>query len=197
LINKLPDITNQLHEQWLLVRKNTPKHDYGNYPNNENGTVIDNITWLMWEQNMWEKITYEEAIEKANESDLWWYDDWRLPNAKELQSIVDYTKSPQTTNTPAIDNIFNTSKIIDPDWNDNYPFFWTSTTHLDWKIPESNWVYIAFWEAQWEMHWKLMDVHWVWAQRSDPKSGKISDFPTYFGSQGDVRYVYNYVRCVR
>lgn len=31
------------------------------------------------------------------------YTDWRLPNAKELQIIVDYTRSPATTDSAAID----------------------------------------------------------------------------------------------
>ena len=43
----------------------------------------------------------------------------------------------------------------------------------------------------------LMDVHGARAQRSDPKSGNIANYPDYFGPQGDVRYVYNYVRAVR
>lgn len=42
-----------------------------------------------------------------------------------------------------------------------------------------------------------MDVHGAGAQRSDPKSGNKNDYPQYFGPQGDVRYVYNYVRSVR
>ena len=43
----------------------------------------------------------------------------------------------------------------------------------------------------------LMDVHGAGCQRSDPKSGNSDDYPQFFGPQGDVRYVYNYVRCVR
>jgi hypothetical protein len=34
-------------------------------------------------------------------------------------------------------------------------------------------------------------------KRSDPKSGDPDDYPSYFGHQGDVRRVYNYVRLVR
>jgi hypothetical protein len=43
----------------------------------------------------------------------------------------------------------------------------------------------------------LMDVHGAGSQRSDPKSGDPGDYPAYFGPQGDVQYVYNFVRCVR
>ena len=57
--------------------------------------------------------------------------------------------------------------------------------------------YIAFGEAQGQMFGTLMDVHGAGAQRSDPKTGNAADYPQYFGPQGDVRYVFNYVRAVR
>ena len=125
------------------------------------------------------------------------YDDWRLPNAKELQSIVDYSRSPQTSGTAAIDPIFETTEIQDPEGKRQYPYFWTSTTHLDGRNPYSSAVYIAFGAAQGKMHNRLMDVHGAGSQRSDPKSGSAKDYPQYFGPQGDLRYVFNYVRCVR
>ena len=43
----------------------------------------------------------------------------------------------------------------------------------------------------------LMDVHGAGCQRSDPKSGNSDKYPEFWGPQGDVRYVYNYVRVVR
>lgn len=53
-----------------------------------------------------------------------------------------------------------------------YPYFWSSTTHLDGNNPYSSAVYVAFGEAQGVMDGKLMDVHGAGAQRSDPKVGK-------------------------
>lgn len=121
-----------------------------------------------------------------------------MPNAKELQSIVDYSRSPETTGSPAIDPLFYTTEISDPDGSEGqYPYFWTGTTHMDGRNPYSSAVYIAFGEAQGEMRGRLMDVHGAGSQRSDPKSGPVDDYPQFFGPQGDVRYVYNYVRCVR
>lgn len=58
-------------------------------------------------------------------------------------------------------------------------------------------MYIAFGEAQGEMFGNLLDVHGAGSQRSNPKSGNVNDYPIYFGPQGDVQYVFNYVRCVR
>jgi len=181
-----------------MVRGNT---NYGknNFIDNGDGTVSDYATGLMWQKaddgnaRDWEaSLAYSENLELAG------YTDWRLPNAKELQSIVDYTRSPQTTKSPAIDPVFLTSEIKDPEGKaGQYPFFWTSTTHLDGVNPNAGAVYIAFGEGQGKMRNTLMDVHGAGCQRSDPKSGNEDKYPTYFGPQGDVRYVYNYVRSVR
>ncbi|MEP1487693.1 MAG: DUF1566 domain-containing protein [Algibacter sp.] len=187
---------NKMH--FRMVRGNT-KYGENNLVDNGDGTVSDYATGLMWQKaddgkgrNWEESLVYAENIELAN------YSDWRLPNAKELQSIVDYSRSPQTTNSPAINPIFKTTEINDPENNaGQYPFFWTSTTHLDGRNPYASAVYIAFGEGQGKMHNNLMDVHGAGCQRSDPKSGNINVYPEYFGPQGDVRYVYNYVRCVR
>ena len=181
-----------------MVRGNS---EYGknDFVDKEDGTISDLATGLMWQQtddgtskNWEEALNYAENLELAN------YNDWRLPNAKELQSIVDYLRSPKTTNSPAINSIFQTTEITDPNGNNgHYPFFWTGTTHLDGVNPYASAVYIAFGEGQGKMNNILMDVHGAGCQRSDPKNGNKSDYPQFFGPQGDVRYVYNYVRCVR
>ncbi len=180
-----------------MVRGNT---EYGknSFFNNEDGTVSDSATGLMWQTaDDGNKRDWEESLDYAEGLELATHNDWRLPNAKELQSIVDYSRSPQTTNSPAIDLMFETTKIEDPDGNDQYPFFWTSTTHMDGVNPYNAAVYIAFGDGQGKINETLMDVHGAGCQRSDPKSGNINDYPQYFGPQGDVRYVYNFVRCVR
>ena len=41
-----------------------------------------------------------------------------------------------------------------------------------------------------------MDVHGAGSQRSDPKSGSASEYPTGHGPQGDAIRIENYVRCV-
>jgi hypothetical protein len=111
---------------------------------------------------------------------------------------VDYTRSPQTSESPAINPLFVTTEITDPEGNPGqYPFFWTGTTHLDGVNPYLSAVYIAFGEGLGKMNNMLIDVHGAGCQRSDPKSGDKEFYPQFFGPQGDVGYVYNYVRCVR
>ena len=179
-----------------LVRGN-PDYGINVFIDNKDGTITDNATGLMWQQSTEEKgYNWKDALAYAENLTLGGYDDWRLPNAKELQSIVDYSRSLQTTNSPAIDSLFNIARI-DIDGGTNYPFLWTGTTHLDGINPFDSAAYIAFGEALGKMRNKLVDVHGAGAQRSDPKSGLASDYPDYFGPQGDIRYVYNYILCVR
>lgn len=181
-----------------MVRGNT-SYGVNDFVDNGDGTISDNATGLMWQQSDdgktrdWENsLSYAENLELAGHSD------WRLPSAKELQSIVDYTRCPDVTNSAALDPVFTATSFNDPEGNPGqYGYYWTGTSHLDGSNPYSSAVYIAFGEAQGQMNGNLMDVHGAGAQRSDPKSGNLTDYPEYWGPQGDVRYVYNYVRCVR
>ena len=170
--------------------------DYGknNFVDNNDGTITDNATGLIWQQtDSQQGLNWEEALQYAEDLDLGGHDDWRLPNAKELQSIIDYTRSPETSNSAAIDPIFDISSIIDEAGENDYPYFWTSTTHLDGPVPESGAVYIAFGKALGKMHDTIMDVHGAGAQRSDPKTGEAMSR----GPQGDMIRVNNYIRAVR
>lgn len=174
------------------VRGNT---DYGinDFVTNGDGTVTDHATGLMWQQSDSEAThAWEQALAYAEGLELAHYRDWRLPSAKELQSIVDYTRSPMTTGTAAIDtNFFDVTEIES--------FYWSSTTHLD-GAPESvgNYaVYLSFGRALGWMDGTLIDVHGAGAQRSDPKSGTpVLEDPGH-GPQGDILRISNAVRCVR
>ncbi len=170
-----------------------------NFVDNNDGTISDLATGLMWQKaDDGVARDWEEALNYAENAEIGGYTNWRLPNAKELQSIVDYSRSPQTTGSPAINPIFETTEINYPDGSPgHFPFFWSGTSHLDGKNPFSNGVYIAFGEGLGKMNGTIMDVHGAGCQRSDPKSGNRSDYPQYRGPQGDIRYVYNFVRCVR
>ncbi|MCP3876621.1 MAG: DUF1566 domain-containing protein [Desulfobacteraceae bacterium] len=162
---------------------------------NDNGTITDQATGLVWmKEDSGKGMNWKQALAFAENMNYAGYDDWRLPNAKELQYLVDYTRSPDTTNSPAIDPVFQTSSIFNEAGQKDYPYFWTSTTHLEGRRPGIQGVYISFGRAMGKMRGKIMDVHGAGAQRSDPKSGTggISR-----GPQGDFIRVSNYVRLVR
>ncbi len=186
------------------------------FVDNSDNTITDSATGLMWMQQDSGSfsgtagtqgdgsVDWVEAISWCEGLTLATYSDWRLPNAKEMQSIVDYSRAPDITGTPAIDPLFSTTAITDPEGDVDYPMFWTSTTHVEGDATKS--VYVAFGEAQGRFNTAtratgasepLLDVHGAGAQRSDPKITNGGTFPDYQGPQGDVRYVYNYARCVR
>ena len=180
---KYKPATGAANKMYFRMVRGNIEYGINSFVENGDSTVSDLATGLMWQQTD-DGIArdWQEALFYAEVSELAGYDDWRLPNAKELQSIVDYTRSPQTTNSPAIDPVFETTEINDPDGNPgHYPFFWTGTSHLDGVNPYANAVYIAFGEGLGKMNGILMDVHGAGCQRSDPKSGNINNYPQFWG----------------
>jgi hypothetical protein len=167
------------------------------FVSNGDGTISDLTTGLTWMQgDSGEGMDWGDALNYCESLNLGGEDDWRLPNAKELQYLVDYSRSPDTTNSAAIDPIFSVSSIINEAGQNDFPFYWTSTTHATARGGQSA-AYIAFGRALGYFHNTWMDVHGAGAQRSDPKSGDPANYPSYFGPQGDVSRLLNYVRCVR
>ena len=180
----------------IYVRGNT---DYGinDFVDNGNGTITDQATSLTWMQgDSGSGMDWEDALYNCEALNAAGYDDWRLPNTKELQSIVDYSRSPKTTNSAAIDPLFNVSQIINEAGEVDYPFFWCSTTHANMQNGR-NAAYVTFGRALGNMGNSWIDVHGAGAQRSDPKTGDSSGYPTGHGPQGDAVRIDNYVRCVR
>lgn len=185
----------------MYVRDNA---DYGrnSFLDNGDGTITDNATNLMWDQNdSGTGLNWKEAlawVETQNAADYLGYNDWRLPNAKELQSIVDYSRSPDTTGSAAIDPLFNTTSITNEAGEADYPFYWTGTTHANWSEVSGGFgAYVSFGRAMGYMNGAWTDVHGAGAQRSDPKAGDPADYPTGHGPQGDAIRIYNHVRLVR
>lgn len=180
----------------IYVRGNS---DYGvnDFELQNDGTIIDHATSLMWMQNgSVDTYNWEEALAFAENFEYAGYDDWRLPNAKELQSIIDYTKSPDTSNSPAIDDLFHLESFINENGEIDWGYYWTSTTHEN-MTNGGYAVYISFGRALGYMNNNWLDVHGAGAQRSDPKSGDPSQYPYGFGPQGDAIRIYNYVLLVR
>jgi Protein of unknown function (DUF1566) len=184
----------------LCVRGN---ESYGenDFVDNEDNTISDLATGLMWsKQDSATGMNWEEALNHADEKNsenYLGYNDWRLPNAKELHSIVDYSRSPESSDSPAINPLFESTSIINEDGVKDWPYIWTSTTHIATSSQGTYAVYISFGRALGYMNNNWVDVHGAGAQRSDPKVGNPADFPEGFGPQGDAIRIYNYVRLVR
>ncbi|MBI9045882.1 MAG: DUF1566 domain-containing protein [Anaerolineaceae bacterium] len=179
----------------IYVRGNTA-YGENSFVDNADDTISDNATGLTWTQNdSTSGMNWKAALYYCESLDTGGIADWRLPNVKELQSIVDYTRSPDTTNSAAIDPIFSTSTITNEAGQIDYPFFWSSTTHEN-QHNGAYASYVSFGRAMGYMKSNWIDVHGAGAQRSDPKTGSAADWPTGQGPQGDARRVDNYVRCV-
>ena len=182
------------------------------FKDNRNGTITDRASQLMWSKDdSGAGLNWEEAlawVEEMNTITFLGYNDWRLPNIKELQGLVDYDRSPDATDSAAIDPIFNVTSITNEAEELDYPCYWSGTTHANWTDSSgSHGAYVAFGRAMGYMSnadpvtgetisgW--VDVHGAGAQRSDPKVGDPDDYPQGYGPQGDAIRIYNYARLVR
>jgi len=180
----------------IYVRGNT-SYGINEFVDNGDGTISDLATGLTWMQSdSGNGLDWEGALNYCSSLDYAGINDWRLPNAKELHSIVDYTRSPDTTNSAAIDPIFNASSITNEAGQYDYPAYWSSTTHTNAEGMSQSGVYINFGRSMGNMNGQWMDVHGAGAQRAEQKSGDPSVYATGHGPQGDAVRIYNYARCV-
>jgi len=101
------------------------------YTNNGNGTVTDNVTGLMWQQNSgtvsynWYKAagvydaTYNPTtLDVCDAQTTGGHNDWRLPTKKELTGIIDYGRY-----NPSLNPVFSAVAS-------NY---WSSTTYANYS----------------------------------------------------------------
>jgi hypothetical protein len=164
------------------------------FQNNNDGTISDLATGLMWQQNdNGSGIDWEHALayaQRKNAANYLGHNDWRLPNAKELQSLVNYKRSPYATNTsnvgPAINSLFSCTSILNDGGKADYPYYWTSTSAMSMANGSypSAW-YVAFGQAE---DGNGENLHGAGAVRFDRK--------TVGTGEGEER-VLNYVRLVR
>jgi hypothetical protein len=97
----------------------------GRFIDNGDGTVTDICTGLMWQKdtgNDGDTVKWCPALFYCENLNLGGHDDWRLPNIRELHSIVDYGRG-----YPAIDPVFDASSS----------FYWSSTSGA--KGPDVAW----------------------------------------------------------
>lgn len=92
------------------------------YTDNEDGTVTDNSTGLMWQQatattgTSGNYFTWKDALSYCDNLNLGGHTDWRMPNFKELQSLLDFSHYQPSINT----NYFPDTKP--------YQWYWSSTS---------------------------------------------------------------------
>jgi triacylglycerol esterase/lipase EstA (alpha/beta hydrolase family) len=88
------------------------------YTDNGNGTVTDNVTGLVWQQEDDNQTRiWSSALIYCNNSTLGAYTDWRLPTQKELNNIVDYE-----VHNLAINPVFSGTNSSD---------YWSSASDYD------------------------------------------------------------------
>ena len=88
---------------------------YSAFSRDGSGMITDSVTGLVWQDNETVQKTWVEAISYCEALTLGGNDDWRLPNKKELLSIVYYD-----TYNPAISSGFQ---------NTTSSYYWSSTTY--------------------------------------------------------------------
>jgi hypothetical protein len=106
--------------------------EFGHFKDNGDGTITDLTTGLMWQQTETRAMTWEEALAYCENLDLARRRDWRLPNIRELLTLVDDTRP-----GPAIDvSYFPGCRPSG---------YWSSTTHT--PYPDFAW-YVEFNDGQ-------------------------------------------------
>ena len=112
------------------IQAGVPWVPQARFIDNGNGTVTDTLTNLMWTkdaQGFENGMLWPDAIVACNDLDIYGYNDWRLPNLRELLSLADYGNY-----SPAL-------PIGHPFINVQFYFSWSSTTNPDPGYPNNSW----------------------------------------------------------
>lgn len=214
-------LSNTLKTYYVQLVRGPATYGSNSFVNNGDGTITDKSTGLMWSQSdngsalLWPNAL--AWVQSMNSASYLGHNDWRMPNIKELQTIVDYNNAPDYNGLPAIDTTyFRCTAILNEAGVTDYPYYWSSTTHQGYSTtgPSGGSAdYIAFGRA---LGWpstqtKWVDVHGAGAQRSDSTVAPPYSYATVystvlggvtytgysFGPQGDAIRGLNYVRLVR
>lgn len=168
---------------------------------NKDGTIIDNLTGLMWTKDanlmvtkdQWfdtdsisgdGAVTWQKAldyVDKLNSDKYLGYTDWRLPNRKELLSLINYG----SIQSPSLIDYF--INIIPSDYHYS-GVYWSSTSY----VPPTSWgiyhgyyydgawaVYIL--ESSSDFQFKYGGFARVWPMRG----GQIGDGTTLIDTDND------------
>lgn len=172
------------------VRGNT-SYGVNDFVDNNDNTITDNATGLMWSKDdSGEGMDWEAALAYAEASEYAGYDDWRLPNIKELQSIADYSGAFPAMNS----SVFNLTELTNIMDQTDYPFYWSSTSNPveggDGEV-ETGTVYAWALAAGYNTDPDGYDLHGAGSIVFVPKSEEN------FSELDPEIHRYNYVRLVR
>lgn len=106
--------------------------DFGQFLDHGDGAVTDMTTGLMWAQGESEAMTWEKALAYCEGLASGGYSDWRLPNVRELLTLVDDTRV-----GPSADAVYFPGCKPSP--------YWSGTTHA--AYPGFAW-YVEFGEGR-------------------------------------------------
>jgi len=96
---------------------------------NNNGTVLDNNTGLIWQQGESNAKNWESSINYCESLTLSSKTDWRMPNYIELQSIVDYSRS-----EPAINKTYFPNTVLSKYWSSTNMDYDSTPTGDKWCV---------------------------------------------------------------
>ncbi len=95
----------------------------GTFRSNYNNTVSDTTYGLMWQKNdlppSFPRKGWQHALAYCETLTVGGYTDWRLPNTRELTTIIDFNKTSQTLNP-----VFTISG------NDEKVYYWSNTSTI-------------------------------------------------------------------
>jgi len=161
---------------------------------NGDQTVTDTLTGLMWQKNpnAIPKSNWSQALSLCDSSPVASYTDWRMPNLREMLSLIDYYYYSLAVDTTAF-------PLLDGDDT----IYWTSTSNI------ADGVYawcVDLDTGETAAASKTLDSYWVWAVRDDigtakaeiartGQSASLVDYDDGYYDQGviwpDARFVDN------
>lgn len=107
------------------------------YTDNGDGTITDNNTKLVWEKQSFDgsihdmntSFKWDQAfahVAEINKANFAGHNDWRLPNLRELESIVDYAKYDPAVATAFNNNCTRGATVLSGSCTAN-DFYWSSS----------------------------------------------------------------------
>jgi hypothetical protein len=113
-MSRIPDTGQTLNATTTIGEDSDYTINAPSFTDNNDGTVTDNITELMWQKMDSGEMTWDSAKAAASSLRTGNYTDWRLPTAQEALSILNFNLM------PTLDSTYFTSS------NGTAEYFWTS-----------------------------------------------------------------------